>query len=191
MINKDDFINSLEEFLLEEESSELGIKYNEEQESPIIDSPEKANFFLKLFKNIQLDIDNINELCDQEIKKNTERINKYREDQLKPLVRSLNNYKDLLKNYTEHNIVKSKTIKLPYGTLSLVKEKKYDYGDEKDLQEWLINNTPEFIKTVLENKIDKVKLKKNSEITAEGGLIANGKIIPGVKVEQKDNLRIK
>ena len=49
-INKDEFVSFLEDFLLEEEAKELEVKITgeEEQDAPMINSMQKANYFLKL-----------------------------------------------------------------------------------------------------------------------------------------------
>ena len=48
-INKDEFLDFLEDYLMEEEAKELEIKITgeEEQDAPLIDSMQKANYFLK------------------------------------------------------------------------------------------------------------------------------------------------
>lgn len=191
MFNEDDFLKTLEDYIIEEEANELNI--NLEEEYPAIDSDSKANFYLKLVKNMEEDIARINELCDIEIKKTKERINKYRESQIKPIERTSKYYKELLKNYTEHNIVgRSKSIKLPYGTLSLVKTREYDYGNEDDLKKWLEENEPEFVKVTLDKKIDKIKLKKGTRIDEEGNLVLeDGRKVPSVKAKEEDTLRLK
>ena len=69
-INKDEFVSFLEDFLLEEEAKELEVKITgeEEQDAPMINSMQKANYFLKLVKAIDEDIAAIDELCNEEIK---------------------------------------------------------------------------------------------------------------------------
>ena len=78
-INKDEFINFMEDFLIEDEAKELGIKIaGEEEEAPKINSLQQANFYLKLVKSIDEDVASVEELCKEEIKKHEERIAKYK-----------------------------------------------------------------------------------------------------------------
>ena len=65
-INRDEFTNFIDEFLMQEEAKELQIKITgeEEKDAPMIDSMQKANYFLKLVQNIEADMNVINELCD-------------------------------------------------------------------------------------------------------------------------------
>lgn len=143
-INRDEFTNFIDEFLMQEEAKELQIKITgeEEKDAPMIDSMQKANYFLKLVKNIEADMKVINELCDEEIKKTTDRVNAYREAQLLPLARTINYYSKLLQNYAENQLIDSKkrSVKLPNGTLSISKQAPtYDYEDET-IMDWLLQN---------------------------------------------------
>lgn len=75
-INKDEFTSYLEDFLLNEEAKELEIKITgeEEADAPMINSLQKANYFLKLVKNIDEDIATMEDLSNEEINKTIERI---------------------------------------------------------------------------------------------------------------------
>ena len=55
-INKDEFVDFLENYLMEEEAKELEITItgDEAQDAPMIDSRDKANYFLKLMNNIKI-----------------------------------------------------------------------------------------------------------------------------------------
>ena len=200
-INKDEFLDFLEDYLMEEEAKELEIKITgeEEQDAPLIDSMQKANYFLKLVSKIKEDIDSINEMCDSEIEKVTNRVNHYREAKIKPLVNQIAYYEKLLKNYTQHELEVSnkRSIKLPYGTLSMKKQQpKWEYGDEKELIAWIQDNG---YNSILNEKItcslDKKLLKSAAFVTEEGVQIKIGDeivILPGVNVtQQEDKFTIK
>ena len=179
-INKDEFLDFLEDYLMEEEAKELEIKITgeEEQDAPLIDSMQKANYFLKLVSKIKEDIDSINEMCDSEIEKVTNRVNHYREAKIKPLANQIAYYEKLLKNYTQHELEVSnkRSIKLPYGTLSMKKQQpKWEYGDEKELIAWIQDNGYD---SILNEKItcslDKKLLKSAAFVTEEGVQIKTG-----------------
>lgn len=197
-INKDEFIGFLEDYLMEEEAKELEIKIaeTEEQSGPLIDSMQKANYFLKLVSKIQEDIDSINMLCDGEIEKTIERVNAYRNSQIKPLANQKEYYANLLKNFAEKELEDSKkrSVKLPYGTLSIKKQQpKWDYGDEAELLQWLKTNELQcVINEKISHSIDKKSLKDQVIVTPDNIVMLNGKVLPGIQViEQADKFTIK
>ena len=159
-INKDEFINFMEDFLIEDEAKELGIKIaGEEEEAPKINSLQQANFYLKLVKSIDEDVASVEELCKEEIKKYEERIAKYKSSQIEPLLRQREYFIGLLKNYTEHELADSKkrSIKLPNGTLSLSKQQPlWEYENEDSIIETLkALKYDEFINVKVEESINK------------------------------------
>lgn len=197
-INKDEFIGFLEDYLMEEEAKELEIKIaeTEEQSGPLIDSMQKANYFLKLVSKIQEDIDSINMLCDGEIEKTIERVNAYRNSQIKPLANQKEYYANLLKNFAEKELEDSKkrSVKLPYGTLSIKKQQpKWDYGDEAELLQWLKTNELQcVINEKISHSIDKKSLKDQVIVAPDNTVMLNGKVLPGIQViEQADKFTIK
>lgn len=191
-INRDEFTNFIDEFLMQEEAKELQIKITgeEEKDAPMIDSMQKANYFLKLVKNIEADMNTINELCDEEINKTTNRVNNYREAQLLPLIRTYNYYSKLLQNYAENQLMDSKkrSVKLPNGTLSISKQAPtYDYEDDTII-DWLLENKIEkYVTTKIENKLDKREFKKAIELDDEGNAIYENKTVPGLTITPKDD----
>ena len=196
-INRDEFVDFLEDYLMEEEAKELEIKITgeEEQDAPLIDSLQKANYLLKLVSKIKEDIDSINMLCDGEIEKVTTRVNAYRDSQIKPLANQIAYYERLLKNFTEKELAETnkRSVKLPYGTLSMKKQQpKWDYGDEKVLVKWLQENDFNDLLSKKETfSVDKKHLKELVKLE-EHGVSLHGMYIPGVDViEQEDKFTIK
>lgn len=201
-INKDEFVGFLEDYLMEEEAQELEIKITgeEEQDSPLVDSMQKANYFVKLVSKINEDIDSINTLCDKEIEKVVDRVNTYRQAQIKPLANQIVYYEKLLKNYTEKELAETnkRSVKLPYGTLSMKKQQpKWDYGDEKELVKWFKDNG---FNNLLNKKetfaVDKKSLKDVVAVTDDGVVISTEDkkqiVLPGVSVTaQEDKFSIK
>lgn len=194
-INKDEFVDFLENYLMEEEAKELEITItgDEAQDAPMIDSRDKANYFLKLMNNIKEDIDSINAICDAEIEKTTKRVNEYRESQLHTLVKQYEYYKKILKNFTEHELAnsKKKSVPLAYGTLSIKKQQdKWEYDEEK-LLSWFKEHNPELINTKVTESVDKKQLKSLSSKNGEVAML-NGVPVEGVTIiAQPDKFDVK
>lgn len=202
-VKRDEFLDFLEEYLMEEEAKELEIKITgeEEQDGPLIDSIQKANYFVKLISKIKEDIDSINLLCNGEIEKITDKINTYRQAQIKPLENQMAYYTKMLQNFTEKELADSnkRSIKLPYGTLSMKKQQpKWEYGDEKELVKWLQeNDLSNLVAEKVTYSVDKKTLKDIADISNEGVVLSlpdakDTVLLPGVIVtEQADKFTIK
>lgn len=191
-INENEFVNFLEEFLMEEEAKELEIAITgeEEQDAPMIDSLQKANYFLKLIKNIDKDIETINTLCDEEINKTIDRIVGYRDSQTEPLLKQRAYFARLLENFTKHELENSnkKSIKLPNGVLSVKKQQPlWEYDDEEILKFLTSIGSTDLINTKIEEKIDKVKFKKAVSFDDEGIPHINDKEIPNLAVKERED----
>lgn len=191
-INKDEFTSFLEDFLLEEEAKELAVKITgeEEKDAPMIDSMQKANYFLKLVKNIDKDIADMEALCAEELAKTAARIDAFRESQVGPLVRQKEYFCRLLKNFTEAQLADSKkrSIKLPNGTLAISRQQPLWAYEDEELIDWLLKHDGDnFITTKIENKINKVDFKKAVEINDDGVALLQGKEIPGLTVTARED----
>lgn len=191
-----DFIKDLNEFRNAKEAEELAIKLSGDLglDKSIIDTPAKANYFLKLLKDMYEEIDQINMFADEELQRVTRQINEYREQQIKSLNGQVTYFETMLRDYTIREIQnsKKKSVKLPYGTLQLKKTPaKYVYDDQL-ATEFLIANMPEYIKKKETISIDKAELKKVSTINENGEMVVNGQVIPGTSViEQEDSFSVK
>lgn len=191
-INKDEFINFMEDFLIEDEAKELGIKITgEEEELPKINSLQQANFYVKLVKSIDEDIANIELLCKEELQKYQDRISRYKSSQIEPLLRQREYFSNLLKNYTEHELADSKkrSIKLPNGTLALTKQLPiWEYEDEDSIIEALKSiKCNDLINVKVEESINKKELKKETVIDENGRVLVNGHEIPGITITKRDD----
>lgn len=190
-IKRDEFVDFLEDYLLEEEAQELEIMItgDEEEDAPAINSLQKANYFLKLVKNIDEDVQMIETLCAEEVKKVTERINNYKMAQIEPLLRDRDYFVRLLKNFTENQLAdgKKKSIKLPNGTLAITKQQPiWEYEDDAIISFLMANNGNDFVHTKIEEKIDKVALKKAVKIENNVAKF-NGVEIPGLTVTERED----
>lgn len=195
-VNKDEFIDFLEEFLEEDEAKELGVKLGESDEAPLIDSPSTANFYLKVMNRINEDIESINKICDEEIEKHNRRVNDFRENKTLSLYKQYLYYEKILKNYAEHELAnsKKKSVSLPFGTLSLKKQPdKWEYDEEKVIQ-WMKKNKKEnLINRKVSESIDKKALKSLADVDKQGNVAKlDGEEVEGITViPQPDKFSIK
>lgn len=193
-INKSEFTDFLEDFLMEDEAKELGITLGEEEAAPVIDSPSTANFYLKLMNRIQENIDDVNQICNEEIEKHNKRVETFREDKLRTYTKQYAYYEGLLKNFTEHQLAdsKKKSVSLPFGTLSLKKQPaKWDYNDE-ELLKWMKKNKPELINSKVTETVDKKQVKTLVGKDVVGEIEIDGKKVEGVVVTaQPDKFSVK
>lgn len=194
-VNKSEFTDFLEEFLMEDEAKELGITLGEEEEeTPTVDSPSTANFYLKLMNRIQENIDDVNQICDEEIEKHNKRVETFRDEKLRTFTKQYAYYEGLLKNFTEHQLVnsKKKSVNLPFGTLSMKKQPaKWDYNDE-ELLAWMKKNKPELINSKVSESVDKKQVKSLVGKDVVGEIEIDGKKVDGVVVTpQPDKFSVK
>lgn len=191
-----DFIKDLNEFRNDKEAEELAIKLSGDlgSDRSIIDTPSKANYFIKLLKEIYTEIEQVNSFADEEIRRATEQINEFRQDRVKSLNGQVHYYETMLRDYTEREIQgsKKKSVKLPYGTLQIKKTPaKYVYDDAL-AKDFLVANLPDFITKKETVSIDKAGLKKVGSLNDNGDFVVNGLVVPGVAViEQEDGFTVK
>ena len=185
-VRKDEFVDFLETYLMEEEAKELEITItgDEEHDAPMIDSRDKANYFLKLMMNLKSDIDQINAICDAEIAKTTQRVEAFREEQLRTLTKQYEYYEKILKNFTEHEIANSKKKSIQSQPV------KWEYNDEA-LLEWAKKNAPQLVNVKTTESVIKNDLKANVE--KDGNIVKlEGKPVEGVNlVEQPPKFSVK
>lgn len=186
-----DFLKELEEFLVEEEAKALNI--DAEADTLKIQTPSQADFFLGLLNKAQEEVNYINTICDTKIQQTTDRVNRFREQNIKGLSSQINYYTMLLETYVTEELAdkKKKSMKLTEGTLGIKKQAdKVDY-DEETVIEYLKNNHPELIRTKTKEEIDKTNLKKIAE-SINGAFVIDGREIEGVTVvPQPDKFYIK
>ena len=186
-----DFLKELESFIVEEEAKDLGIDV--EADTLKIQSPSQAYFFLGLLNKAQQEVNYINTICDTKIQQTTDRVNRFREQNIAGLSSQINYYTMLLETYVMEELVdkKKKSIKLTEGTLGIKKQAdKIDY-DEEIVIDYLKANYPELIRVKTKEEIDKTNLKKLAD-SVNGALILNGHEVDGIKVlPQPDKFYIK
>lgn len=186
-----DFLKELESFLIEEEAKALEIDV--EADTLKIQTPSQADFFLGLLNKAQEEVNYINTMCDTKIQQVTDRVNRFREQNIQGLSSQINYYTMLLETYTMEELAdkKKKSMKLTEGTLGIKKQAdKVDY-DEETVIAYLKANHPEFVRVKIKEEIDKTNLKKTAD-SINGAFIINGQEIEGVTVvPQPDKFYIK
>lgn len=188
IINQNDFLADLQEYLNDQEAIQLDI--NESNEF-LVNDKHQADYFIKLSKQCEEDINDVKKYVEEE----RERINRLLDNYLIEQVQAIENrkrfYDDALETYIHRELdnTNKRSIKLPHGTLALKKQQPhYTYTDE-DILEWAKEARPELIKTTIPEpkvSIDK-KLLKEQSVIMDGLLYIDGIEVPGVQVEMRDD----
>lgn len=160
---ENEFLESLNDFLDTELENELNIDYEAVANNQFqITNRDQANYFIKLIKENQNEIDKINELAERETQKHKDRIEDWRKRTISSYEGSNNYFKMLLERFAAEEMGEAKkTIKLPYGSLAYRKvADTYDYDEEQLINQYADNEN--FVK--IEKKLHWAELKKNLNI---------------------------
>ena len=186
-----DFLKDLESFIEQEEAKDLGLDV--EADTLKIQTPSQADFFLGLLNKAQKEVDNINAMCDSKIEQTTERVNRFREQNISGLSSQINYYKMLLETYVVEELAnkKKKSMKLTEGTLGIKKQAdRIDY-DEEIVLDYLKEHHPDLVRVKTKEEIDKTNLKKLAD-SINGALVIEGREVNGITVTpQPDKFYIK
>lgn len=176
--NNFSLLDELRECVIEDEARALGLE-NLDENTQIL-SVDQANFFLRRLEELKAEEEDINAICDNEIQRFTERVNKFREQKLHSVINTQLYFKKLLEKYAEAELAESnkKSIKLPFGTLQFRKTPtQYAYEDEK-LLKYLKDHKLTNLVSMKESP-NKAELKKVAELR-DGKLFVNGIEVDGV-----------
>lgn len=193
-VNEQDFLRELTDFINAEDEKNAGINAEEVANNTFaIQTLDQADYILRRLNQTKQEIEHIKEIGQRKKEEYCEKIDRFIEANTKGAYSSVSYLESLLRTFLEDYTKdkKSKSLKLPEGTLSLRAQKpKYVYNDDL-LLSWLKDNATEFIKEKVTVSPDKDKLKKEVEISGDK-LIYNGLVIEGVDiVEQKDAFSVK
>ena len=191
-INTIDIINDLNNFINSSAIEEFEL--DKIDENTIIDGF-KANIFLKLYNDLEKEKNKINDICDKEVDRLIKSVENYRTNMISNIEKKEEYFINILKKFLlgEINGKKTKSVKLPYGTLSIKKSQdKYIYENEEETLKLLKTlNNEELINTKISQSINKKALKSICEIR-DGNVYINGILIPDIKIEkQEDKFEIK
>ena len=188
IINQNDFLTDLQEFINTEEAKELNI---DESNDFLINDRHQADYFIKQSKQCDEDINDIKAYIEEERKRYNTLLDNYLIEQVQAVERRKKFYDDALEAYTHRELDGSnkRSMKLPHGTLALKKQQPHYTYSEEELIEWAKELVPEIIKTTVpepKTTIDKKKLKEVG-IIIDGVLYINGEQVPGVEIEIRDD----
>ena len=187
-LEQERLVADLMEFIDAEEVKELDISYDE---SFRIDNDFQASRLVKKYVEAKRKSNEINDTANIYLKRETEKINAWREKQLSPLANTMSWIENLLKEYAEDKLKdsKKKNLSFPDAKLQFKKSVTYEYDDNK-LIEYLSEqeNMDSYLKVSITP--DKAKLKKEGDFI-DGKLYINGKEIPGAEeIHNPDNFYI-
>lgn len=188
---EEDFATSLRNFMDEEERKILEVT----EDSAAIMTKEQANYFTKKLLECRAYMDEVNAFADKEIERTTKIVNEWREKRLDVYKKQEEYLLSILKEFAEKELppdAKTKSIKLPNGTLGFRKQQpKYEY-EEDTLLLFLESNEKlksQFVK--YKPFVNKTELKKMTSII-DGSLVYNNIKIDGVTVvPQEDKFDVK
>ena len=193
-INESDFLKELTDFINAEDEINANISKEEiENNTFCIKTLDQADYILRRLNETKAEVEHIKEIGKRKKEEYCEKIDRFIESNTKGALSSISYLESLLRTFVEDQTrnKKTKTVKLPEGTLSLRSQRpKYVYDDAK-LLNWLQANATEYVKVKETITPDKDKLKKIAEIQGDK-LLFNGTVIEGVDViEQQDAFTIK
>lgn len=188
IINQNDFLSDLQNFLADEEAKALNI---DESSEFLINDRHQADYFIRQSKQCDLDIEDIKQYIEEERKRYNDLLDNYLIEQVQAIERRKKFYDDALEVFVRRELDGSskRSMKLPHGTLALKKQQPHYVYTEADILDWAKEVFPELVKvTTPEPKvsIDKKMLKEQGTII-DGVLYINGERVPGVEVEIRDD----
>lgn len=152
----------------------------------IIKNQDEANIYIKRYKNIVAQMNEIEETSKEALSKYADKVNTWKESCLMPLQRKLQYYETLLQQYAEHQLEGSnkKSLKLIEGTIGFrTLPVKFNYNDEEVLY-WLKQvNASDYLKET--TTINKEALKKAGAIKDDKFYI-NDVEVPGITLTKQD-----
>lgn len=152
----------------------------------IIKNQDEANIYIKRYKNIVAQMNEIEKTSKEALSKYADKVNTWKESCLMPLQRKLQYYETLLQQYAEHQLEGSnkKSLKLIEGTIGFrTPPVKFNYNDEEVLY-WLKQvNASDYLKET--TTINKEALKKAGAIKDDKFYI-NDVEVPGITLTKQD-----
>lgn len=186
-----DFLLELKDFMNDFAESELDLKSIED---PATMTPSQANYFVKLYNELMEQKDKINILCDDELERTKTAINLFREKRITEIEKQASYFENVLKQYLLSETVgkKSKSVKLPYGTLAVRNmQPKYEYTNEEEILNFIKTLDNNFVNIKTVETIDKKALKKEGKVV-DGKLYIGNVLIPNIEItEQEPKFEVK
>lgn len=176
---KADMLDDLLAFIDNQEVEELEIST---EDTFSIHDRRQADYLTGQYLKLQNEIDEIDKTCAETLKSYTDKINAWREAEIRRRESSMNWLAARLRAYAEQQLEgsKRKSLSLPNGSLKFSKKSVTHY-DEDTLRTFLERTEPKFLKAQ-QPKIDKAGLKKACQ-EQEGHMYLNGMEVEGIEVE--------
>ena len=149
-----------------------------------IDSLEKASWVFKKVRERKQELQKLKDLAETE-KAN---IDSWLTQESRGLVADIEHFETLIQLYYKKEREENPKFKLttPFGKVSTRKSSKLVVDDEETLKEWIKANDVPALK--VKEEIDKATMKK---LFAKGFDAFTGEIIPGMHIEENENIAIK
>lgn len=149
-----------------------------------IDSLEKASWAFKKIRERKSELEKLQDLAEKE-KANIEA---WLTQESRSLIADIEHFETLIQVYFKKERELDPKFKLttPYGKISTRKSSKLIVEDEEILKEWIKVNEVPALK--VKEEIDKAALKK---LFKNGIDAVTGEVIPGMKIEETENVNIK
>lgn len=178
----DDLKENLDSFL------EKDLKI-EDIEDPKEMSQEQANYFVKKYNDFEKEKQDIVNLCKAEEERILKGIKMFKESNIEKIEKQQEYFATILKQFLLSELSKKKTssksIKLPYGTLSLKKQQpSYTYDDELAIKFFEENNS-EYVNEKITKTLDKTLIKRGLNVVGNS-VMYDDVAVPGIVVEEKE-----
>lgn len=180
-------IDELLDFIDAEEVKDLGIS---DEDTFAIKSREQADYLAGQYNKLQHEIDDVNDAANTLLEKYKEKIERWREAEMRKRESPMNWLAMRLRTYAEQQLKdsKKKSVSLPNGVLKFGKHVEMVYDDDLLLKN-LQKIAPKFLKEV-PKKINKADLKKACE-EKNGDYYLDGVKLEGMSiVTHPDTFRI-
>lgn len=184
------FTDNLKAFI--EESNEIyfegevdqNLDPEEASEKYAISNKNQANWYLRKFKEIELQEAEIHDTASLELERTAANVKMWEENEIKKLQWDKQFFSGLLEKYAANQLKdsKKKTLSLPDGSVCFRKQQPEYIYDEKVLSEHL-QGTP-YLEVVQNFKVDKSTLKKDIALF-DGKAYVNGKELPGITINER------
>lgn len=189
MLNFQNYEESLASFLEEQEENDCNITENQDQ----ITDKETANYYIRKVKELQNEIQIIEDTAEQELKKQMERIEEWKRSTCSQYQFLLDKYISMLRDFWV-NSGENKTMKLSHGSLCMRKMRsKTDFDDEAVLSFLQEHNLEEYI--TMKASVNKTNLKDKMFVENGNAYIETGGDnikIEGIQViEQASKFEVK
>ena len=190
--DKIDILKDINDFM--EEFTEEEYELTAINEKTVVDGF-KANILLKIYLTLENEKEEIKELCNKEIERVKKAMEAYQVSRFENINKKQSYIESVLKQFllAEIQNKKTKSVKLPYGTLSIKKvQDKYEFNNEEEIVNFLKTiNKEDLINRKVTETINKKALKKACELREDGVYIDNV-LVSNIKIEeQEDKFEIK